>query len=150
MPKTQTKYDIKLLMSITERDKCEINCDIYKHITRRDTKVDFKCKCGKDGRKTFRCLYEKGGGFCVDCTKENIKNKSKQTWFIKYGVENPFQAEEVKEKIKITSLQRYGVEHPFQAEEVKTKFKQTCLDKYGVEHPFQVEEVKEKNKTNLY
>lgn len=101
------------------------------------------------------------------------KCKTKETFIKKYGVENPFQAEEVKEKIRQVNLERYGVEVisksqvvkekikqtnlerygagcTFQSALVKEKSKQTCLKRYGVENPHQNEEVKEKTKqTNL-
>ena len=94
-----------------------------------------------------------------------VKNKRSETCFKKYGVKNPFQAEEVKEEIKKTFQEKYGCEYGFQSSEVKerikqtklerynneyylnhTKTKNTCFKKYGVKNPFQAEEVKERIK----
>jgi very-short-patch-repair endonuclease len=63
-------------------------------------------------------------GCCAD-------HSMKITNLEKYGVENPFQAEEVKEKMKQTNLKKYGVEHPMKSERIKEKMKQTNLKKYG-------------------
>lgn len=53
-----------------------------------------------------------------------------------------------REKAVETSLERYGVENPFQAEEIKEKSKQTMLKRYGVEHIMLLEEMKEKVHVN--
>ena len=50
---------------------------------------------------------------------EEFKEKRKQTWLEKYGVENPFQNKEVQEKIKQTNLEKYGVEHISQSKKSK-------------------------------
>ena len=101
--------------------------------------------------------------------RPEVKEKSKQTSLIRYGVENPAQSEKIKNKIKGTfekrygvtnasqikdiqekkkknSLEKYGAMHPFQREDVKEKIKETCLNKYGVENPAASEEIKEKIK----
>ena len=81
---------------------------------------------------------------------KEIKEKKEQTTLKHYGVKNPFQSEVIKEKIKQTNLEKYGFEHPAQSKEVQEKAKETCLEKYGVENPNQSREVQEKTKqTNL-
>lgn len=102
-------------------------------------------------------------------TKEEIKNKVKETSLKKYGHTSPTKNEEVKQKIQNTNLQRYGyksalqnkdviakrkqtnllkygVEYPSQNQEIKNKVRQTCLDRFGVEYPLQSEEVKSRSK----
>jgi len=106
------------------------------------------------------------------CNSKEVREKAKQTWIKKYGVENPsynkqvvamrskvqqeryggvgFASKELMEKTKKTNLERYGYENAFQNPETQEKQKQTCLEKYGVENPFESDEVKEKIKqTNL-
>ena len=50
--------------------------------------------------------------------------RTKEVCLERYGVENPFAAEEVKEKIKQSMLERHGVEYVGQAE--ISKQKSTC------------------------
>ena len=99
----------------------------------------------------------------------NKKDKAKQTYLGKYGVENPSQSKEIQKKKEKTCLKNYGVKHPSQSKEIQEKYKKTCLEKYGneyaiindevrgkikktflekyeVEHPSQINEVKEKKK----
>lgn len=71
-------------------------------------------------------------------TREAINNKRKQTNLEKFGNElgpNPYGS---KEYISIIQ-KKYGVENPFQAEEIKEKIKQTNLEKYGVDNPAYLE-----------
>jgi len=82
----------------------------------------------------------------VECSNQKIKD----VCLIKYGVENPFQADFVKEKSKNTFIEKYGVSHQMYIQEVKDKIKKTCLNKYGVEHPSQNDKVIKKTKiTNI-
>ena len=45
------------------------------------------------------------------------------------------QNEDVKNKIKNTFLNKYGVEYAGQIQEAIEKRKNTCIDKYGVSNP---------------
>jgi hypothetical protein len=77
---------------------------------------------------------------------QEVRDKSKQTCFNNYGVENPLKSQEIKDKSKQTCIEKYGVEYAFQSQEAKDKSKQTCLNKYGVEYAQQSQEVKDKFK----
>jgi SepF-like predicted cell division protein (DUF552 family) len=134
--------------------------------------------CGKPFSK-FRGLAKGYQPFCsMKCAVEykrandvyaEITKKIKQTSLERYGVENPFQAEEVKTKTKATMLERYGASHQMQSTDIKAKVRATCearygvkhhlaspvvrakvkqtnMKRYGVENPFQAEEVKAKVK----
>jgi len=80
------------------------------------------------------------------CSKKECSNqKIKDVCMIKYGVENPYQAEFVKEKTKKTLIEKYGADHPMHVESIKNKVKQTNLERYGVEYPTVLEDVKEKS-----
>lgn len=70
--------------------------------------------------------------------------RTKEVCLERYGVENPFAAEEVKEKIKQSMIERHGVEYVGQAEISKQKTKEALLDKYGVDHYSKTEEFKKK------
>lgn len=64
--------------------------------------------------------------------RKKAQPQIEQTCLDKYGVANPFQAEEVKEKIKATNRERYGVEHPMKdparVEQAKRVFQETISD----------------------
>lgn len=114
-------------------------------------KIRFICSnCHKEKIQTFKSLTEQL--ICKNCkcsiAQSSIitKEKKKQTYLNKYGIENPSQFSLFREKYKQTCLTRYGVEHPSQTNNFKENFKQTCLDKYGVENPSQSEEIKEKKR----
>ena len=145
------KFGKELLKYTAERDASVIYYDfiIDKNIT-RDLSIKFKCgKCGEDGEKIFRILYEKGC-FCKTCSGMICIEKQRQTNLERYGVENPFQSSEIKEKIKATNLEQYGVEKPCQSSEIKEKIKATNIKRYGFENPFQSPEMKDKIKaTNI-
>ena len=90
------------------------------------------------------------GMLLSDELKQKRSAKAKETFFKKYGVDNPAKSKEVLAKIQKTNLERYGVECSAQSDVVKEKIKATNLKRYGVEYSFQAEEVKEKIKnTNL-
>ncbi|MGI0076206.1 MAG: DUF7487 domain-containing protein, partial [Nitrosopumilaceae archaeon] len=79
-----------------------------------------------------------------------VKEKTKQTYLKKYGVEHNTQIFNYEENRKQTCLKKYGVEYVLQTTLVKEKTKQSCLKKYGVEHASQSEKIREKQKqTNL-
>jgi hypothetical protein len=81
---------------------------------------------------------------------ENIRNKSKVTNLINYGLEYPSQSQEIKQKMKERNKEKYGVEHYSKTQEFKEKIKQTSLKNYGVEHPSQNEKIMEKMSKNCY
>ena len=70
---------------------------------------------------------------CQKCASNDlkVKNKRKQSNWVRYGVENPLQLDSIKEKVKQTNLEKYGVENPLQLDSIKEKVKQTNLEKYG-------------------
>jgi hypothetical protein len=81
---------------------------------------------------------------CSD--KECSNQKIRDVCQVKYGVDNPFQAEFVKEKSKATFFEKHGVEHQMYLDSTKEKIRQTCLEKYGVDNFTKTDEFKEKSK----
>ena len=78
--------------------------------------------------------------------------RTKEVCLEKYGVTNPFAAEEVKEKIKQSMLERHGVEYVGQAEISKQKTKEAFIEKYGVDSYTKTDEFKSfitDNKENI-
>lgn len=63
-----------------------------------------------------------------ESANENVKNKRKQTWFKKYGCENPLQNKDIQEKQRKTNLKRYEVENVFQNKEIQKKQKRTNIE----------------------
>lgn len=105
---------------------------------------------------------------CDKC-KENVLNKTKKVWIVKYGVDNISKSKEIKDKKEKTSLNNWGVSQPlssnivrekrldtikekygedvvnvFQVEKIKDKSRNTCIEKYGVDNVSKSEEIKQK------
>lgn len=96
--------------------------------------------CAKCSRNLLFLIYGNPS------TRQEVKDKKKQTNLEKYGVENVFQLDSVKQKSKETNLKKYGVEYALQSNEVIQKSKETNLKKYGVEHVSQREDIKDRKK----
>ena len=104
----------------------------------------------QDKKDKIKNIYMERYGVENPMHLKEVKDKFKQTNLERYGVENPMHSEEVKDKIKQTNLERYGVEYGFSSDDVKNKIKQTNLARYGCENPTQNEAVRDKvKKTNL-
>lgn len=81
------------------------------------------------------------------CSNKECSNKKiKDVCSIKYGVDNPFQANFVKDKIKDTLFKKHGVTHQMFLKETKDKIKDTCMKTYGFESPLKSDIVKDKIK----
>lgn len=57
---------------------------------------------------------------------------------------SPFSRQEVREKARQTCMEHYGVENSFLSEEVREKARRTCMDHYGVENPFMLRSIQER------
>ena len=78
--------------------------------------------------------------------KYNNSEKQKTTFYSK----TTESKNAIKEKRKNTFIEKYGVESPFKIEGVREKIKETWINNYGVEHPNQIREQFEKGlKTRL-
>ena len=99
-----------------------------------------------DKKNKTRQTYLEKYGVENPSQSKKIQDKKKETYLEKYGVENPSQSKEIQDKKKETYLEKYGVTHHMLIDDIKEKVKQTCLEKYGVEHISQIEYVKEKVK----
>jgi hypothetical protein len=138
------KYNKELLEKILERDGIiiEVIPDKLNSLVR----LDFICKCGNPGNKTFRVMFEQGSK-CRECTIKLYNIRHKESLFKNTGYEYPLQSEKAKEKKKNTCIERFGVENQLQCDKVKEKMVQTCLKKYGVKYVSQLKDVREKIKT---
>lgn len=75
-----------------------------------------------------------------DMSKLKMKNTLKE----RYGVEHLMHIDGVSEKIKSTNMERYGVECVLSNDDIKEKIKNTCIEKYGAVNPSQNIEVHKK------
>lgn len=75
-----------------------------------------------------------------DISKLNMK----KTLIERYGVEHLMHIDGVSEKIKNTNMERYGVECVLSNDDVKEKIKNTCIEKYGAANPSQNIEIHKK------
>ena len=153
------KYDIDLLNTIIERDESKLIGD-YESLNVYSI-INFQCKCGKEGSKKFRTLYNKSGASCEACAKINGRKKSEATNLQLFGVTNPFMSKDIQEKIK----SEYKTRSEEKKKEIKDKMKQTiysrseeekkqiiekqkasCIIKYGVDNSLKSQKVKDKIK----
>lgn len=96
---------------------------------------------------------------------DSVKEKKRQAYLEKYGVDHPLKVTEIKQsvasknkanakerlaKAKLTNLDRYGHENPSSSDEIKDKRKEVMLDRYGVENPSQVLEFHNKKFASGY
>jgi len=77
--------------------------------------------------------------------KPGYKEKVRETYRKKYGVDHMFQSKEIRDKIRQTSLEKHGHINPGQSKEAKEKSKKTCLEKYGNEYYLGSEAGREKS-----
>jgi len=123
-------------------------------------KINVKCEiCGVESIKTYqnhRLRKEKRGIYCCHTCS---KFKNKLTNNEKYGCDYPLQNSEVKEKHKQVFIERYGVENISQRKdiielrrnEMKTEKRQNelrngVIEKYGVDNVSKLDFIKEKKK----
>ena len=142
MGKSQKKYDLELLKEIIKRDEIIIDLENTTKIS-STVRLDFVCKCGNIGNKTFRLMVEKGS-MCRECTINLYNIRHKASLLKNTGHEYPLQCEKAKQKKRETCIERFGVENQLQCKLVKEKCKKTCLKRYGVEYVSQAKEVREK------
>lgn len=93
--------------------------------------------------RTKQTCIERYGAISPSISQE-VKDKIEQTNLERYGVKNVFSNEYIKKKIAKTNLERYGVDNPRKSKVVDDKIKQTCIERYGVEHPFSNHDVRVK------
>jgi hypothetical protein len=112
--------------------------------------IDITCDyCGKELKVPYKRynlntkVVNKYACASKDCSNQKIKDVCQ----VKYGVDNPFQADFVKDKSKKTIKEKWGVEHQMYVDEIKNKIKETCLERYGVDSYLKTDESREKIKS---
>jgi len=74
---------------------------------------------------------------------ESVVEKRKKSNQLKYGVDNPSQAQKIKDKKTKSAQKRYGVDNVSQAEEVKEKRVGTFIERYGADNPMRNKDIQE-------
>lgn len=143
------KYDAK----IAERIFCILN----------DITTQVVCKNCSNGLKFKRGVYRI---FCSSkcvgifnkekigkSNRENyllrgaeINQKRKETFRLKYNVDNAMQLSFIREKAKKTLKDRTGHEFALQNIESKNKYRETCMIKFSVDNPSKSDLIKNKKK----
>lgn len=87
--------------------------------------------------------YKNRSGFYKYCSRECMRKDPEYLANQKRDI-SPFSNPEIREKAKQTFRERYGVDHISQSKEFQDKVKQTCLEKYGVDNVFKLKEIQDK------
>lgn len=131
-------------------DYCGEIHTVSKHLYTADLKMShtkkWACKSCMSKKMMESCIDIYG---CHFTQLDSYKEKVKQTYLEKYGVEHPMQLPEMQQKIKDILFEKYGVEYAGQIEEGKAKAIQTNLEKYGVPHSSKLKETQEKKKATV-
>jgi hypothetical protein len=140
----QKKYDIDLLKQVAERDNISIDYEKLGKIS-SIVYIDFICKCGSQGNKTFRLMFQ-NGALCKECMIHQQQIKSKETCIEKYNTHFAIQSKEIKEKMK-NSFNLFSEQ---KKQDIKDKKIKTCLSKYGTQYATQNKDVQDKiTKTSI-
>ena len=146
---------ISYLMYNKNLNSCESHriytCDKCSHIKIKDSNlkkygVEYYSQHPERNDKVKKTSLERYG---VEhhSKSDNYIEKVSRTNLEKFGFINPFMD---KERIKESYVEKWGVDHPLKVQEIKDRIKKTNLDRYGVESVLKSPEVQEKiKKTNL-
>ena len=142
------KYNYQYLLSFCEKNNIILLKDYKDENVNAKTIVEAQCKNCIIGKinKPFQSFERYVNFNCNKCTNINKRNKTIETFILKYGAEHHMKTDESKEKLKQSNIEKYGVEHALQSEVFKEKAKQTCLKKFGVTNAMLLNETKEKVK----
>ena len=116
-------------------------------------RVKVECRCDYCGKSNIIVW----SNYIVQIRKHSIYtchkchfNKSRITFYNRYGTENIHLIDEIRDKMKQTNLEKYGFESAVKSEIVINKIKQTNLRKYGKEYQISSESTINKIKqTNI-
>jgi hypothetical protein len=92
--------------------------------------------------KYKKTMLDRYGGHCNKLPE--FKNKIKNTFSERYGVDYPMQSEFFKKKYIKTINEKYGVEFPLLNSKIREKSKHTMINRYGYEYSMQIDSIKNK------
>lgn len=96
--KQPIQYTKELLDECVKRDEAKLVGSYDKLLY--NEKIEFTCKCGTEGEKTFKNIIFAAGLRCKVCSLKIMSQKAKETCLRKYGVDNYKKAQESKENPK--------------------------------------------------
>lgn len=131
------------------------------------------CNCGnKNNFINYGKGYSKHCSYNCSANDKMVRNKFKNTMFIKYGVDSAMKSDTIKQKYKNNYIKKYGIDNPRKNIDIinkikkkmlqkdnngKTKYEiiiakreKTCFKKYGVKNYFETQEFKNKYKNEEY
>ena len=150
--KSLLKIDVNVLNAFCVENSILLTIDYQNISVNRNTIIEGLCitpNCENTFSRPLRELL-KHNGCCANCSKENGKIKTINTFITNYGVNHPMQNEEYYNKFKQTMIIKHGVEHNSQLDKIKEQKKKKSLQKYGVEYVLQSTIVRNKiDATNL-
>lgn len=93
-------------------------------------------QCNNSVGKNAQGLWKKYCSF--DCRGQHnslkSRDKAKETWIEKHGVDHPRKSAKINEKLKQKWMDSHGVDNPAKLDWVQEKMRATCLEKYGNEN----------------
>lgn len=91
------------------------------------------CGCGEFVVKPWKNYVASHGN-----GTDEVKNKKKESFLKRYGVENPSQAKEIKDAKKRTCQEHYGADNHMSSPEFYEQYKKALKVKTGYENQFQI------------
>lgn len=138
----------KILLKYPQFIKAEI-IYLLQHKNKLENLHIFCPVCGK--KNVFNNIKYGYSQYCCAKHASNAnREKAKQTWLKKYGVDNPNKCRKVREKLEKTNLQKYGVKHNWASKDPKLNGQSTRLKKYGVENCFASKDPKLNGRETTY
>ena len=93
-------------------------------------------QCDNSVGKNAQGLWKKYCSFECRGQHNSLKSrdKARETWIEKHGVDHPRKSAEINEKLKQKWMDSHGVDNPAKLDWVQEKMRATCLEKYGYEN----------------
>lgn len=101
--------------------------------------IEFECEFA-----IFKRNLKRNPDTTFSISKEEQKQKSKESFQKKYGVDHYSKTNEFKEKNRNTSLKKYGVTNVMKSEDGFYKQRKSLMKSYGVNSPLKSKEIKER------
>lgn len=101
--------------------------------------VEFECEFA-----IFKRNLKRNPETTFSISKEEQKQKSKETFQKKYGADHFSKTSEFKEKSRETSLKKFGVTNIMKSQDGLNKQRKSLMKSYGVSSPLKSKEIKEK------
>jgi hypothetical protein len=125
-----------LVVQLVEDTGCKLLSE-PKPFVLNSSPIKFQCVCKKEYTKTWKQFRK--GSYCDDCGKL----LREYTNFVTYGVPNAAQSDVVKQRIKDAFMDKYGVDHNMKNKECVEKCKATNIANHNGQHSLSTDEGRE-------